>query len=163
MTEDLLDPKKYRTVLGHYPTGVSVVTAVRPDGEPAAMVVGSLTSVSLDPPLIGFFPDKGSSSWRKLSEVDRFCINVVAAEQGALCARLASRDPDKFAGIHYRLSPYGSPIIEGVVAWMDCGLYSVTDAGDHYFVLGEVKDLAVEEGGKPLLFFKGEYGSFAAF
>ena len=65
-------------------------------GGTAAMVVGSFTSVSLDPPLVAFFPDRGSSSWPKLEAANRFCVNILSAEQEAVCRTLASKDPDKF-------------------------------------------------------------------
>lgn len=156
-----LDPTLFRQVLGQYPTGVCVITAVQRDGRPAGMVVGSFTSVSLNPPLVAFFPDRGSSSWAKLSESDRFCVNILSAEQEDVCRKLASKDPDKFAGIPHRASPAGCPIIEGVVAWIDCGLQSIQEAGDHFIVLGSVKQLEIATGGLPLLFFQGGYGRFA--
>lgn len=156
-----IDPKQYRQVLGQYPTGVCVVTSAGIDGSPAGMVVGSFTSVSLDPPLVGFFPDRGSSSWTKVAANGRFCVNILSAEQEDVCRKLASKDPDKFASITYHPSPLGSPIIDGAVAWIDCDLYSVGDAGDHFFVLGKVRLLEIAEGGLPLLFFQGGYGRFS--
>jgi 3-hydroxy-9,10-secoandrosta-1,3,5(10)-triene-9,17-dione monooxygenase reductase component len=75
------DPRRFRDVLGQYPTGVCVVTATQADGRRAGFVVGSFTSVSLDPPLVGFFPDKGSSSWPKIERARSFCINVLSASQ----------------------------------------------------------------------------------
>lgn len=156
-----IDAKQYRQVLGQYPTGVCVVTSAGTDGSPAGMVVGSFTSVSLDPPLVGFFPDRGSSSWPKVAANGRFCVNILSAEQEDVCRKLASKDPDKFASIAHHPSPMGSPIIDGAVAWIDCDLHSVGDAGDHFFVLGEVRLLEIAEGGLPLLFFQGGYGRFS--
>ena len=159
--EVAIDPKSYRQVLGQYPTGVCVVTSTGIDGGPAGMVVGSFTSVSLDPPLVGFFPDRGSSSWPKVAASGRFCVNILSADQEDVCRTLASKDPDKFATIAHRPSPLGSPVINGAVAWIDCDLHSVGDAGDHYFVLGEVRQLEIADGGLPLLFFQGGYGRFS--
>jgi flavin reductase (DIM6/NTAB) family NADH-FMN oxidoreductase RutF/DNA-binding IclR family transcriptional regulator len=159
--QPVIDPTQYRQVLGQYPTGVCVVTSTGADGAPAAMVVGSFTSVSLDPPLIGFFPDRGSSSWPKVAASGRFCINILSAEQEGVCRKLASKDPEKLAGIGHRHSPLGSPIIDGVVAWIDCDSHSVQDAGDHFFVLGSVRHLEIADSGLPLLFFQGGYGRFA--
>ena len=156
-----IDPQQYRQVLGQYPTGVCVVTSTGADGAPAGMVVGSFTSVSLDPPLIGFFPDRGSSSWPKVAAGKRFCVNILSAEQESVCRKLASKDPDKFAHIAHRPSPFGSPILDGSVAWIDCNLYSVNEAGDHFAVLGMIRHLEIAEGGLPLLFFQGGYGRFA--
>ena len=156
-----IDFKQFRQVLGQYPTGVCVVTSTGADGNLAGMVVGSFTSVSLDPPLVGFFPDRNSSSWPKVASSKRFCVNILSAEQEDVCRKLSSKDPDKFASIAHRPSPLGSPIIDGVVAWIDCDLHSVSEAGDHFIVLGAVRQLEIAEGGLPLLFFQGGYGRFA--
>lgn len=155
-----IDPHKFRQVLGHYPTGVCVITATGPDGHPVGMVVGSFTSVSLDPPLVGFFPDRGSSSWPKVAAAGRFCVNVLSAEQESICRTLASKDADKFATIEHGPSALGSPILAGAVAWIDCELYSVNEAGDHFAVLGLVTHIDIADGGLPLLFCQGGYGRF---
>jgi flavin reductase (DIM6/NTAB) family NADH-FMN oxidoreductase RutF len=157
----VIDAKWYRQVLGQYPTGVCVVTAQLPDGEPTAMVVGSFTSVSLDPPLVAFFPDRNSGSWAKLRQCKRFCVNILAADQEPVCRKLASKDPDKFTGTPHRISEHGNPIVDGVVAWIECTLHSVTGAGDHEMVLGRVLAMDVVGGGLPLLFFQGGYGRFS--
>jgi flavin reductase (DIM6/NTAB) family NADH-FMN oxidoreductase RutF/DNA-binding IclR family transcriptional regulator len=148
-------------VLGQYPTGVCVVTARHPDGSWAGFVVGSFTSVSLDPPLVAFFPDKGSTSWPKIQASGRFCVNILSADQEAICRRFASRAEDKFQGIAFREARSGAPILNGVAAWIDCDLESVQEAGDHYIVLGRVQNLDVESPGLPLLFFQGGYGRFS--
>jgi flavin reductase (DIM6/NTAB) family NADH-FMN oxidoreductase RutF len=155
------DPKTFRRVLGHYPTGVCAITATQADGKPIGMAVGSFTSVSLDPPLVAFFPDRSSSTWPKIEAVGRFCVNVLAEHQEPLCRALASKAEDKFAGIPYHFSSAGLPILEEIVAWIDCDLHAVHEAGDHFIVLGEVHSLDVERPGKPLLFFQGGYGQFA--
>lgn len=159
--QPVIEPTQYRQVLGQYPTGVCVVTSTGLDGNPAGMVVGSFTSVSLDPPLVAFFPDRGSSSWPKVASSGRFCVNILSAEQEEVCRTLASKNPDKFATISFSQSPLGSPIIDGSVAWIDCESHSVSEAGDHFFVLGLVRQLEIAEGGLPLLFFQGGYGRFA--
>jgi flavin reductase (DIM6/NTAB) family NADH-FMN oxidoreductase RutF/DNA-binding IclR family transcriptional regulator len=158
---ETIDSKWYRQVLGQYPTGVCLIAATQTDGTPIGMIVGSFTSVSLDPPLVAFFPDRGSGSWAKLSECRHFCVNILSAEQEEACRKLASRAPDKFAAIGYDLSPLGSPIIRGVVAWIDCELHRIERAGDHFIVLGLVRGLEIAAGGLPLLFFQGGYGKFA--
>ncbi|EQB30857.1 flavin reductase family protein [Sphingobium ummariense] len=155
------DSATFRRVLGHYPTGVCVVTASEPGGGPVGMVVGSFTSVSLDPPLVAFFPAKSSSSWPRIKAVGTFCVNVLASDQQPLCRQLAGGAADKFSGVSHRHSANGSPILDGVVAWIDCSLEAVHEAGDHYIVLGRVQALGVERPGPPLLFFQGRYGAFA--
>lgn len=152
----------FRQVLGRYPTGVCAVTGVMPSGELVAMVVGSFTSVSLDPPLVAFLPARNSSSWAKLQECVSLCINVLSADQEAICRQLASRDPGKLAGLSHRRSPSGAPILDGVVSWIDCSCTAIHEAGDHDIAVCAVAHLDVEEGETPLVFLEGGYGAFAA-
>jgi flavin reductase (DIM6/NTAB) family NADH-FMN oxidoreductase RutF len=153
------DSARYRQVLGHFTTGVTVVTASAEDG-PVGLAVGSFSSVSLDPPLVGFFPDKGSSSWPKIEAAGSFCVNVLGEAQEDVCRRFAMKGDDKFAGLGWKPAGSGSPLIDDVLAWIDCDIHSVTEAGDHFLVLGAVRDLGVAEEGAPLLFFRGGYGRF---
>lgn len=155
-----IDPSWFRQVLGQYPTGVCVVTARSDAGEPIAMVVGSFSSVSLNPPLVAFFPDKKSSSWAKLRSCEYFCVNVLSAEQETVCRTLASKNEDKFAGVSHTATSRGNPVIAGCVAWIDCRRHDVVDAGDHEMVLGRVLELDQAGGALPLLFFRGGYGRF---
>jgi flavin reductase (DIM6/NTAB) family NADH-FMN oxidoreductase RutF len=159
--DPIIDSAVYRRVLGHYPTGVCVVTATLKDGRRAGMVVGSFTSVSLDPPLVGFFPDVSSTSWPLIEEAGSFCANILADDQKDLCRRFSAKGEDKFAGVSHRLSTNGSPVLDDVVAWVDCTLHRVHEAGDHFFVLGRVQELDVVRPEQPLLFFRGGYGGFA--
>jgi len=159
-SDPVIASKWFRQVLGQYPTGVCVVTAIQPGGKPVGMAVGSFTSVSLTPPLVAFLPDRSSSSWPKIQAAGKFCVNILGAEQEWVCRQFASKAEDKFQGIDYRLSELGSPIIEESVAWIDCDVYSVDEAGDHYMVMGQVHDLQIESSGLPLLFFQGGYGQF---
>lgn len=158
MTE--LDPRLFRDVLGHYPTGVVLVTAISRSGEPIGMIVGSFTSVSLDPPLVAYLPTRSSKSYAVLREVDTFCINVLAADQEMLCRRFASPGDDKWAGVEWDASPGGAPILDDAVAWIECTTESEVEAGDHYIVLGAVQHLGVQNPSSPLLFFQGGYGRF---
>lgn len=157
----VIDAQRFRRVLGQYPTGVCVVTATTPAGDRAGFVVGSFTSVSLDPPLVAFFPDKGSTSWPKVHEAGRFCVNVLGADQEDICRRFASKGADKFAGLDHGIAGSGAPVLDEVVAWIDCDLESVQEAGDHYMVLGRVRELDVGSPKLPLLFFQGGYGRFS--
>jgi 3-hydroxy-9,10-secoandrosta-1,3,5(10)-triene-9,17-dione monooxygenase reductase component len=157
-----IDPAQFRSVLGHYPTGVCVITGHGPDGRAAGMVVGSFSSVSLDPPLVAFFPDRTSSSWPLLRAGGHFCVNVLGENQRDLCRRFAARGGDKFDGVSHRISEGGLPVLDGVVAHIECTIEQELDAGDHTIVLGRVRSLGVEHRGGPLLFVKGAYGRFAA-
>jgi flavin reductase (DIM6/NTAB) family NADH-FMN oxidoreductase RutF len=154
------DSAQFRQVLGHFPTGVTVVTAAAATG-PVGLAVGSFASVSLDPPLVAFFPDRGSSSWPLIESAGSFCVNILAEDQEVVCRRFAAKGDDKFAGLGWTPAGSGAPLLDGVLAWIDCDIESVTDAGDHFCVLGRVRDLAVAHDGAPLLFFRGGYGRFA--
>lgn len=158
MGRDVTDPRQeFRRILGHYPTGVCAVTAMSNADQPLGMIVGSFTSVSLDPPLVGFFPDKSSTTWPDVQNAGRFCINVLADCQEGVCAKLASKGGNKFNGVDYHLSALGSPIIEGALAWIDCELDAVHEAGDHLIVLGQVISLDLHAEGEPMIFHKGGY------
>lgn len=155
-----IDPQVFRRVLGQFPAGVVAITAMSPTG-PLAMTVGSFTSVSLDPPLVAFFPSKTSKTWPRIREVGSFCVNVLAAQQESLCRSFAISDADKFSGVDWQPSPSGSPRLEEVMAWIDCDIEAVHPGGDHDIVVGRVRSLDVGEAALPLLFFQGGYGRFA--
>jgi flavin reductase (DIM6/NTAB) family NADH-FMN oxidoreductase RutF/DNA-binding IclR family transcriptional regulator len=157
----MIDPALFRETLGHYPTGVVVITAIDDTGSPVGMVVGSFTSVSLDPPLVAYLPTRTSGSYARLRTSRHFCVNVLAADQQELCARFASREPDKFAGVDWRPAGSGAPILAEAVGWIDCEVAQEVEGGDHMIVMGKVLDLAVERPTLPLLFFQGGYGRFA--
>lgn len=155
-----IEPGHFRTVLGHYATGVCVITGCDEQGHATGLVVGSFTSVSLDPPLVAFFPDRKSTSWPRVRVRGRFCVNVLAEDQQDLCNGFASKGGDKFKGVGHRLSANGSPILDGVLAYVDCTIEDEIDAGDHTIVVGRVQNLLVERDAGPLLFFRGAYGRF---
>lgn len=154
-----IDPGLFRETLGHYPTGVAVVTAII-DGRPVGMVVGTFSSVSMDPPLIAFYPMSGSRSFAQLRNATSFCVNVLASDQEALCRQFATAGERKFEGVAWRPAALGAPILDGAVSWIECTFEDVREAGDHFIVLGRVQDLAVERSTLPLLFFQGGYGRF---
>lgn len=155
-----IDGARFRAVLGSYPTGVAIVTCIDEHGLPAGMVIGTFTSVSLDPPLIGYLPMKTSRTFARMRGSPSFCVNILAADQESVCQHFASAAEDKFAGLAWHPSPAGNPVLDGVVAWIDCDYASVTEVGDHYIVLGGVLDMALERDTSPLLFFQRGYGRF---
>lgn len=154
------DSSKFRQVLGHFPTGVTVVTAA-PGDEVVGMAVGSFSSVSLDPPLVAFFAGRDSASWPGIEQAGAFCVNVLSDEQEGLSRRFAAKEGDKFEGVGWKPAASGSPVLDGVLAWIDCDIDSVTETGDHFCVIGRVRDLEVGHDGSPLVFFRGGYGRFA--
>ena len=155
-----VDPAAYRDVLGHYPTGVTVVTAFDGD-EPVGMVVGTFTSVSLDPPLVSFMPTRGSGTYARLAKADSYCINVLAHDQLEVCRTMAVPRDDKFAQVAWQRSEYGAPTLDEAVAQIHCTPESQIEAGDHYIVLCRVQALEVKRAVTPLLFFQGGYGGFS--
>lgn len=160
MTEQSFEAEsaELRHVLGHFPTSVVAITAMCPDGEPAGMVIGSFTSVSLDPPLVGFLPQKTSTSWPRIQDAGTFCVNVLGHDQKELSGRFAVSGGDKFAELEWSLTPEGNPVLPGVPAWIDCRVHRVDDAGDHLFVLGRVTALSAQSKcAGPLVFYKGGY------
>lgn len=161
MSEMRIEAATFRAVLGNYPTGVCVITTMGCDGSPVGMVVGSFSSVSLDPPLVGFFPDKRSLSWPQIEAAGHFCVNVLASDQVSLCQQIAAPG-DKFKDVEYQVSDHGLPVLEGVVAAIECRVEQVIAAGDHWLVLGRVLGLEARREAEPMLFFRGKYGSFAS-
>ncbi|CAM4001026.1 Flavin reductase (DIM6/NTAB) family NADH-FMN oxidoreductase RutF [Novosphingobium lubricantis] len=157
----MIDPRHFRNVLGTWPTGVCVITAIDNEGLRHGMVVGSFSSISLDPPLVGFFPDKRSSTWPKVEAAGRFCVNVLGADQMDLCERFAARGEDKFNELAHGTTPSGQPLLDNALAWIDCRIERVEDIGDHLLVVGAVDALDRREDGTPLLFFRGGYHDVA--
>lgn len=162
------DAKQFRTVLGHFPTGVTIVSGMDGD-QPLGFTIGSFTSVSLDPPLVGFLPQKDSATWEAMSRGNAFCVNVLSRDQADLCWKFAKsgNESERFDDITWHAGPTGSPIIDRAVAWIDCTVEAVHEMGDHYFVLGRVVALEADanhdgQGPFPLLFFRGTLGGFAA-
>ena len=160
MSNMAIESGDFRKVLGKYPTGVTLVSS-KDDQGPFAMVIGSFGSVSLDPPLVQFMPAKESGTWLRIKKTGRYCVNVLGEHQLDLSNSFFNKDKDPFEAIHWSESTLGSPIIEGCVAWIDCLIGDVHEAGDHYIVIGEVKAIgAFEKDEGPLLFLGGAYGSF---
>jgi flavin reductase (DIM6/NTAB) family NADH-FMN oxidoreductase RutF len=156
----VIDSARFRQVLGHFATGVTVVTADHPDG-PVGLAIGSFFSVSLDPPLVGFCAARSSTSWPRIREAGTFCVNVLAEDQEHVCRAFASKQPDKFRGLGWRPSALGAPVLADVLAWIECEIELMHDAGDHEIVIGAVRELEVEREIGPLVFFRGGYANLA--
>lgn len=154
-----IEAAHYRSVLGRFPTGVTVVAGKAADDSPVGLAIGSFFSVSLDPALVGFCVGKSSTSWPAIAESGSFCVNVLGADQEDVCRVFASSATDKFSSIGWKSTETGSPRIDGVLAWVDCEIDTVHDAGDHLIVVGAVKGLDVGGEGDPLVFFRGGYAN----
>jgi 3-hydroxy-9,10-secoandrosta-1,3,5(10)-triene-9,17-dione monooxygenase reductase component len=151
-----VDPARMRAGLGHFATGIVVVTAMG-SGGPLGFTCQSFASLSLDPPLVTFAPARTSSTWPRIRSVGRFCVNVLAAGHQEHSASFARSGVDKFAGLGWRAAPSGSPVLDGILAWIDCTLWQEYDGGDHTVVVGRVHDLGASDDRDPLLFFRGAY------
>jgi len=158
------DSRGFRDVLGLFPTGVTVVTCPAPEdggaeSAPAAIVIGSFSSVSLDPPLVGWFIDKGASTWTEIEAAEKWCVSILGEDQVDLSNQCASkRGAEKLEGIAWEPAPVsGSPILPDVCGWIDCTTYAVHDAGDHWFVLGKVEALKVGRAVGPLVYTGAGY------
>jgi flavin reductase (DIM6/NTAB) family NADH-FMN oxidoreductase RutF len=151
----------FRNVMGHLPTGVTVITAVGAGG-PIGMAANSVTSVSLDPPLILVCPARTSDTWPAIRAAGRFCVNVMAGHHAELTARFASKDSgDRFAGVDYVLRASG-PALADAVAWVECELIKQHEAGDHTIAIADVTAIEAAPSVAPLVFFRGAYGTFLA-
>lgn len=154
-----LDPARFRHVMGHLPTGVAVISAQDRAGNPVGMAVGTFLSISLDPPLVGFFPADTSTSFPRIEDAGRFCVNILAQDQRSVCHAFAAQGGDKFASVSWHLSPAGLPWLDDAVAWIECEISSVTQAGDHKFVQARPHALTVDPNRAPMVFWAGTYHS----
>jgi flavin reductase (DIM6/NTAB) family NADH-FMN oxidoreductase RutF len=146
--------------MGHYPTGVAIVTAFH-DDEPVGLVVGTFTAVSMEPPLVAFMPMKSSRTYARLAAADAYCINVVAADQLDLCRTIAGGGEDKFDQVSWAPSAYGAPQLADAVAYVHCRPTQQVEGGDHWIVLCSVDAMEVTRPVTPLLFLQGTYGEFS--
>jgi flavin reductase (DIM6/NTAB) family NADH-FMN oxidoreductase RutF len=155
-----LDQARFREVLGHFATGVTIVTASE-DGEPVGFSCQAFAALSLDPPMVILAPAKSSTSWPRIAEAGAFAVNILAEHQEAICRNFAVSGADKFDGVAWTAGTTGAPIIKGSLATIECTLGAIYEGGDHELVTGHV--VAMEVGsGSPLLFYRSGFGRFVA-
>jgi len=147
-------------VLGHFATGVTVVTSMTTDRRPVGLAVNSFTSVSLEPALVAFCVGVTSSTWPTVRATGAFCVNILAEDQEAVSRVFASHGVDRFSGLGWKPAPSGAPILADVLAWVDCTVEAEYEAGDHRIVVGRVRELDLLHEGRPLVFYRGGYGRF---
>src|SRR6516165_12280686 len=153
------DAATYRTVLGHFATGIAIVTAFDGD-EPVGMACNSFTSVSLEPPLVLFCAAKSSTTWPRIQAAGKWAANVLAEDGEEMCRLFAQKGADRFAHTPYTIGRSGAPILDRALAFVDCETTAEHDAGDHVIVVGRVLELGFAPEGKPLLFYRGGYGRY---
>lgn len=151
-----VDPEAAKHAVSHFATGLTVVTGATPGG-PAGFTCQAFTSLSLDPPRVLVAPSRSSTTWPRIHATGRFCVNVLADDQEELGRTFARPGADRFAGVAWRPSPLRSPILDGVLAWLDCAVDAVHDGGDHLIVVGGVHGVGTAPHARPLLYHRGGY------
>ena len=153
-----VEPDRFRTVMGHFATGVAVVTVDAPGG-PQGMTVNAVASLSLDPVLVLVCFDNGARTLPEVRRAGRFGVNVLAAGQERLARRFASKDEAKFAAVPHTVHD-GIPVLDGALAWVGCELERLVPGGDHTIGIGAVHAAELgPAGAEPLVWFRGGYGS----
>ena len=151
-----IEKNQLRQVMGHFATGVTIITTLTKAGQIQGLTANAFTSVSLEPPLLLISVDKKAESYPAFEESRVFTVNILADDQEALSRRFAVSGGNKFEGIAYRIGANGAPILDGALAYIECTLYAAYDGGDHSIYLGEVQQAEITEG-KPLVFYRGGY------
>jgi 3-hydroxy-9,10-secoandrosta-1,3,5(10)-triene-9,17-dione monooxygenase reductase component len=152
-----VESARFRQVLGHFCTGVTVITTSDADG-PAGFACQAFSALSLDPPLVLFCPSRSSATWQRIEGSGHFCANMLDESQRELARVFGTSGGDKFAGVTWSPSASGAPVLDGVLTWVGCTVLAVHDAGDHTVVIGSVTELGPCRPGQPLLFYRGRYG-----
>jgi flavin reductase (DIM6/NTAB) family NADH-FMN oxidoreductase RutF len=161
-----IEAGRFKSVMGHFATGVTIVTALD-DARPVGFTAQSFVSLSIDPPLVAVCPALTSTSWPRIAAADGLCINILGADQEALCRGFATPSEDKFAGVGWSTAPVtGAPLLDGSLAWIEGRIEASYPAGDHEIVIINVLDVgeATTNGAHtagPLLFYRAGFGSFA--
>ena len=155
-----INPQLYRQALGHYASGITVITS-QIDDELIGFTCQSFYSVSMNPPLVSFSVMATSGSYPKIRQAGRFAVNILASDQVTISNQFAQRGADKWLDIDWHPSAQGNPLIQDSLYWLDCEIHAEYAVGDHLIVIGEVKEFRAQENTpiKPLLYFKGNYCS----
>jgi flavin reductase (DIM6/NTAB) family NADH-FMN oxidoreductase RutF len=153
-----LDQARFREVLGHFATGMTIVTALE-DGEPVGFTCQAFAALSLDPPMVILAPARSSTSWPRIAKAGAFCVNILEEHQEVLSRTFAVSGGDKFDGVGWTPGVTGAPVLEGSLAVVECRLGEIFDGGDHELVTGLVVAMDVGEGA-PLLFYRSGFGRF---
>ncbi|MEU2254870.1 flavin reductase family protein [Nocardia xishanensis] len=150
----------FKAVLGRFCTGITAITALEGD-QPLGFACQSFSALSLAPAAVALFPARTSTTWPRIREVGRFCVNILADDQEDVCRQLGRSGQDKFADLRWRRSPNGSPLLDGSIAWIDCVVEREVDGGDHTIVVAHVTDLGEQREAAPLLFYRSGYERLA--
>lgn len=154
-----MDNREFRNTLGHFATGVTVITAKYGD-ELIGLTANAFSSLSLEPPLILVCIDKKAGSLRAFKKGQPFVVNILEQNQEEDCWRFAKKI-DRFADAVYSISADGVPILDGNLATIECDVHEVLEGGDHYIITGFVKNAGYDQDKAPLLFFRGKIAQLA--
>lgn len=153
-----IDERAFRAALGRYASGITIVAGLD-NGVPAGFTCQAFQSVSADPPLVSVGVMKTSTSYPRIRKTGRFSVNVLSVHQQSLANQFARSETDKWAGVEWTSTANGNPVIAGTVMWLDCEIQTEYEVGDHFVVIGAVRELSPREwpDREPLLFYRGEY------
>ena len=151
-----IDPQELRRVMGHFATGVTVITTRDKDGAPNGLTANAFLSLSLNPPLVLISVDKSAQCYSCFECRNSFTVNFLSEHQEELSRRFATKGIDKFAGLKWHEGRNGAAVLDDVLGYVECTITQCFDGGDHTIVVGEILH-ADASGERPLLFFKGKY------
>ena len=155
-----IDAQELRRVMGHFATGVTVITTKDKDGNPQGLTANAFMSLSLNPPLVLISVDKRATCYACFEPNNGFTVNFLSEDQEAVSLRFATKGIDKFAELKWREGGNGAALIDGALGSVECKITQCHDGGDHTIVVGEILNVAAN-GDRPLLFFKGKYQRLA--
>ena len=159
---DPFDPRAFRQALGHFATGVAIVTARTADGQSVGMTMSSFNSVSLDPPLVLFSVAKSAYSLPAMQQAQGYGINILGQDQQHLSNRFARALEDKWQDVDHTTGAHDAPLIRGAIAHFECVPFARHDGGDHEIFLARVLRFAAPGLGEPLIFFRGRYHALSS-
>jgi flavin reductase (DIM6/NTAB) family NADH-FMN oxidoreductase RutF len=153
-----IDSRSFRKALGCFASGVTVVTALNPETKvPAGVTVSAFSSLSLDPPLVMFCLGVQTSSLETFKSAGHFVVNVLSEDQRDLSIRFASRADQKWTGVAWESWNSGAPVLGNCLTNLECSLVKTVEGGDHLIFIGKVEKMKHQEGGSPLVYFRGSY------
>jgi 3-hydroxy-9,10-secoandrosta-1,3,5(10)-triene-9,17-dione monooxygenase reductase component len=154
------DVARFKEVMSRFASGVTIVSGMEGD-EPVGFTCQAFISLSVEPPFVALAPARTSTSWPRIAQAGSFCVNILSDQQSETASGFAVSGGPKFEGVNWRPAPItGAPVLEGSLAWVDCHVELVHDAGDHELIIGKVLELGTGEG-SPLIYYESRFGALA--
>jgi flavin reductase (DIM6/NTAB) family NADH-FMN oxidoreductase RutF len=152
-----LDPAEFRRIMGHWTSGVAIVSTTAADGSPRGLTANAVASVSLVPPLVLVCIERGADTHGAIRAAGSFAVSMLPQSAERTARRFAGDSPEsKFDGVAYRTETTGAPVLDEALAWVDCRVHEILDGGDHSIYLGEVVAGDAHEG-EPLVYYRGGF------